>query len=192
MKNMDDLGLKECSYQADLFEMSVSEAKCSSKIFIRRFMNSELAGRMDRAGILFDALDVKDALKELDAQYGESSYGTVKFSVEEMRWIGYIYRYFAYVEEKSSKQIYKMINPDLLRKLYFPYHSLDPLQAIERIKEAAGQSSYDDKITDIAYGVEVLRRVRNRCAADEVKCHKSFSGLIASEEGSEYGSGKNK
>ncbi len=161
MKKMDSLGLKICSYQANLFENSIQSVKCSSKIFIRRFMNSNLAKRMDSAGFIFDSLDVSDAMRELEEQYGESSYGIEKFPVEEMYWIGYIYRYWAYVSGKSSKQIYKIIKPEKMRQLYFPYHSLDPLQAIERIMEEI-EPEEQKGIDDIAKGVIALRKVRNR------------------------------
>lgn len=161
MKEMDYLGLKMCNYQALLFEASVENTGCSSKIFIRRFMNSELANRMDKTGLMFESLDIVDAIGELEAQYGVSDYGIEKFSTEELHWIGYIYRYWAYVSEKSSKQLYKIIKPEKLRKLYFPYHSLDPLQAIERIADETGIKS-DDDIGDISKGVIALRKVRSK------------------------------
>ena len=75
-----------------------------------------------------------------------------------MHWIGYIYRYWAYTYEKSSKQLFKYIKSEKLRNLYFPYHSLDPAQAIERILEAKGIDNYDQ----IARGVEIVRRVRKK------------------------------
>ena len=161
MRKMDSLGLKVCSYQAVLFESSIEQTDCSSKIFIRRFMNSNLAKRMDSVGFVFDSLDVSDAIREIEDQYGRSSYGVEKFTAEEMHWIGYIYRYWAYVTEKTSKQIYKTIKPEYLKKMYFPYHSLDPLQAIDRIMEEIlpeEQSGMDD----IAKGVIALRKVRNK------------------------------
>ena len=161
MKKMDSLGLKMCSYQAALFEKSLEDTDCSSKIFIRRFMNSNLAKRMDNVGFMFDAMDIFDAINEVETQYGASTYGIEKFNVEEMHWIGYIYRYWAYVSEKSSKQIYKIIKPDQLRKLYFPYHSLDPLQAIERMMEELGLEN-SVAMDDISRGVIALRKVRNR------------------------------
>lgn len=161
MKKMDSLGLKICSYQAKLFENSIEKTNCSSKIFIRRFMNSKLAKRMDRIGFIYDSLDVMDAMDEIENQYGESAYGVEKFSVEEMYWIGYIYRYWSYIAEKPSKEIYKLIKPEELRKLYFPYHSLDPLQAIERIMEA-NKSEKESEMDDIARGVIALRKVRNK------------------------------
>ena len=160
MKEIDSIGLRICSYQAVLFEKSIVDTECSSRVFVRRFMNSELAKRMDNIGFLYDSLDVSDAIKEIEDQYGISSYGAEKFSAEEMHWIGYIYRYWAYVTEKSSKQIYKIMKPDELRKLYFPYHSLDPLQAIERIMETMNPGNQTE-MTDIEKGVIALRKVRN-------------------------------
>lgn len=73
-----------CSYQAVLFESSIEGTKCSSKIFIRRFMNSNLAKRMDSAGFMFESPDIADAINELESQYGASAYGIEKFTVEEM------------------------------------------------------------------------------------------------------------
>ncbi len=161
MKKIDSLGLKMCRYQAALFDASLPYTNCSSKIFIRRFMNSELAKRMDSNGILFDSLDITDAIREIELQYGVSSYGTERFGAEELHWIGYIYRYWAYISGMSSRQIYRIMKPEQLRKLYFPYHSLDPLQAIERIMEETEAGEQED-ITDIARGVAALRKVRNK------------------------------
>lgn len=158
MRRMDNYGLKLCKFQAELFEKSIDETECGSKIFIRRFMLSDLAKRMDGEGFLFEAIDVTDALREIEIQFGPSDYGKVKFGREELYWTGYIYRYWSYITEKSSKQIYRIVKPEELRKLYFPYHSLDPEQVIERIKESKGITAEDD----IKRGVEILRKVRAR------------------------------
>ena len=120
MKKMDPFGLKLCSYQAALFEASVRAAECSSAVFIRRFMNSDLAKRMDKPGFLFESLDVKAAIGEAEAQYGASSCGTEKYSPEEMHRIGSLYRYWAYTAERSSRQCCKTVKPGMLRKLFFP------------------------------------------------------------------------
>lgn len=69
---------KICGDQAELFEKSISETECSSRIFIRRFMKSDLAKRMDKNGMLFESLDLLDALEEINEEYGESSYGKEK------------------------------------------------------------------------------------------------------------------
>ena len=57
------------------------------------------------------------------------------------------------------------MKPEELEKLYFPYHSLDPEQAIERIMEAKGLKEEDE----IARGVEIMRRVRAKWAAKEAQ-----------------------
>ena len=158
MRKIDTYGLKLCNFQAELFQKSLNETTCSSKIFIRRFMLSDLAKRMDSEGFLFDAIDVTDALCEIEEQFGPSNYGTIKFSTEELYWAGYIYRYWSYTARKSSKQVYQIVKPDELQKLYFPYHSLDPEIAIERIKEAHGIHEIDE----IARGVAILRKIRER------------------------------
>ena len=163
MKTMDSIGLKLCSYQAKLFEESLQRTECSSGIFIRRFMNSELSARMDRNGFLFEATNVWDAIDEVEMQYGTSNYGREKYNSEEMHWIGYIYRYWAYTHRMSSKRVYKIVKPDYLRKMYYPYHSLDPMQAIERLKEEL-HAEYDTDPTDIERGVRILREVRRRAA----------------------------
>ena len=58
---------------------------------------------------------------------------TVKYNLNELYWIGYLYRYFSYTYNMSSIQVYKIVKPKELRGLYLPYHTLDPSQAIERI-----------------------------------------------------------
>lgn len=158
MRKIDHYGLKLCNFQAELFQKSLTETECSSKIFIRRFMLSDFAKRMDTDGFLFDAISITDALQEIENQFGPSDYGTTKFSREEIYWTGYIYRYWSYTTGKSSKQIYKITKPEELQKLYFPYHSLDPEVAINRIKEAKGIRDLDE----IKRGVEILRKIRGR------------------------------
>ncbi len=155
MKKFDSYGLNICALQAEVFERSLTSTQCSSPIFIRRFLNSDVAARMDKLGFLYESIDVTDILIEVEEQYGPSSYGKERYGKEELYWMGYIYRYFAYTYEKSSKLTYKMIKPTELYKVYHPYHSLDPSQAIERILEAKGYVEEDL----IAKGVKIFREI---------------------------------
>ena len=158
MKNFDEFGLKLCRMQAEVFELSASAAKCSSAIFIRRFMNSSVASRMDKNSFLFEACDQNSVLLEIEQEFGATDYGKEKYSREELYWIGYLYRYWCYTFSKTSKQVYKLIKPKELRTLYYPYHSLDPMQAIERILEAKElpEEDYTQK------GVAILRKIINK------------------------------
>ncbi len=158
MKKIDEEGLKLCALQAEVFADSLKVTQCSSPIFIRRFMNSEVAARMDRKGFLLEVCDVTSIFNEVEAQYGPTSYGKERYGREELYWMGYLYRYWTYTYEKSSKQVYKQMKPKNLRKLYYPYHSLDPAQAIERILESSDrkEEDYTEK------GVQILRRILER------------------------------
>ena len=161
MRKIDSLGLKLCSFQAQLFEESLNKCECSSRIFTRRFLNSELAKRMDNDGFLFESLTISDAIDEINQQYGESTYGKEKYTAEEMYWIGYIYRYWSYCHEQTSRLIYKIVKPEQMNKMYFPYHSLDPCQAIERILEETGMEAVNEA-DDISRGVEILRKIKSK------------------------------
>lgn len=156
MKEFDEYGLKMCQYQGNLFLESLDKTNCSSPIFLRRFMYSKTAQRMDRESFLFESFSVADAIEEIEEEYGNSDYGRIRYSREELYWIGYVYRYWSYTRKMSSRAVYRLIKPEELRKLYFPYHSLDPSQAIERIMEAKGMTEEDY----VKRGVEILRRMR--------------------------------
>ena len=95
------------------------------------------------------------AIEEINEEFGDSTYGKEKYSENELYWIGYLYRYWAYTYQKTSKQLYRMTKPKELRELYYPYHSLDPAQAIERILEAKGMKEED--LT--TRGVKILREL---------------------------------
>ncbi len=138
MRKIDDDGLLLCKLQAEAFELSISKVETSSPVFIRRFMHSQVARLMDNLGALEIILLPKDMLDLIEEEYGPSSYGSEKYTQNEMYWIGYIYRYFSYTYEKSALQVYRIVKPHELRGMYLPYHTMDPSQAIERILEAKG------------------------------------------------------
>ena len=120
-------------------------------------MNSQVAHRMDLGGFLFEACDTNQIFEEINTEFGESSYGKEKYYEAELYWIGYVYRYWSYTYQKTSKQVYKFIKPQELRSLYYQYHSLDPAQAIERILEAKGVNERD--LTK--RGVRIMRDLIN-------------------------------
>lgn len=160
MKKIDKDGLLLCELQATAFEKSVEGTGASSEIFIRRFMKSQIAKRIDNTSILESNIQAHDILELVEEEYGISHYGTVKYMHNEIYWIGYIYRYFAITYELTSAQIYKIIKPKELRGLFLPYHALDPSQAIERILEAKKMLWDDEKEQERQY--EIFKKIRNR------------------------------
>ena len=159
MREFDSTGLLMCNLQAEAFEKSVDSVDTSSEIFVRRFMNSDIAKLIDSGGILMTNYRSDDLLEQVEEQYGKSNYGSVKYSRDEMYRIGYIYRYYSYTYEQSSAKIYKILKPKELRGLYGPYHTLDPSQAIERILEAKGEIRTEEEELKRQYAI--LCDVRN-------------------------------
>ena len=165
MKTIDNNGLILCDLQSELFEKSTS-LDCSSEIFIRRFMNSKVVKKFDSTQILVDTLTLTDVLEELNNEYGNTSYGSVKYSKSELYWIGHLYRYFCYTYEMSSKQIYKIIKPKELKSLFLAYHTFDTKQAIERILESKNinlNKNYTEE------GLQILRKIRKNIAIHQMK-----------------------
>lgn len=160
MRKMDKDGLLLCDIQGKIFEQSATLQQCSSGIFIRRYMNSRFCVRMDKGGYLYEATSIPQIFDEIEEEYGKSTYGKVIFSKDELYWIGYLYRYFAYVYEIRSQQIYKIITGSELRRQYYPYHTMDPLFAIERILEAREINLCKTKEEITRQGIEILRNLR--------------------------------
>ena len=158
MKKINKDGLLLCDLQAKTFECAVDLASVSSEIFIRRFMNSNAAKRMDNTSILQTNIHEKDILVLIEEQYGKSDYGSVKYTHDEMFWIGYLYRFLCYTYDLSSVQAYKIAKPRELRGLFPAYHTLDPSQAIERILEAKGL--WVDEETELKRQYEIFKRIR--------------------------------
>ena len=155
---IDRDGLILCDIQAKAFELSLTSTDCSSEIFIRRFMYSEVAGQMDNLSFLDTNLQAKDIIYDIDSQFGRTNYGSVKYTANEMHWIGYIYRYFSYTYKKSSIQVFKIVKPKELRNLYLPYHTMDPSKAIDMILEAKGLAT--DEETELRRQFEIFKRIR--------------------------------
>ena len=155
MKEFDEYGLRLCRFQANVFEASREKTDCSSAIFLRRFMLSDAARRFDTNKELYGAADVGGILEEIEEEFGPSKYGRVKYASEELYWIGYIYRYWCYTREITSRRVYRIIKPAELRSLYYAYHTLDPAAAVERIMEAKGIRERDY----LKEGVTILRRL---------------------------------
>ena len=122
-------------------------------------MNSEVAKQLDNMTVLQNNTQAADLLVLIDEEYGKSEYGSVKYSPNELYWIGYIYRYYAYTYDKTSKQVYKIVKPKELRGLFLPYHTMDAAQAIDRILEAKGFAN--DNIDEEKRQFEIFKRIRN-------------------------------
>ena len=65
MKNIDKDGLLVCSIQGKVFLNLLTYFKCSSEIFMRRFMMSEIVKEFDSLSILDDTLTIDNVYERL-------------------------------------------------------------------------------------------------------------------------------
>lgn len=156
MKTMNEDGLLLCDIQGKIFENSIDYVTISSEMFIRRYMLSKIVKSLDDQSFLDDTLTIDDVFDEIDKEYGPLVYGKIKYNKEILYWIGYIYRYFAFTYELSSRQVYRMIKPKELNEAYYVYHTFDCQQAIERLLESKGIYFTPEKQNE-----RLLRLIRN-------------------------------
>lgn len=157
MRRLSSEELKVCAFQGMVFQASAQTCDCGSAVFIRRFMNSRVASRMDADGLAGTPVSVCEVFDQLDGEYGSSAYGSERYSPDELHWIGYVYRYWCCCASMRSKAAFKVASGRKMRDLYAAYHTFDPVQAVERILEADGVVVGEDSIER---GVRVLRGLR--------------------------------
>lgn len=141
-KDFNPEGLRFAEKQGEIFSASLS-LTCSSAIFIRRYLNSNYARAMDGSSPTLP-LESDNCFADLEKEYGPFAYGQVKMSGPILYWIGYLYRYFCFTYGISSAQAYKLIKPAELERVYYPYHSLDPALALEKMLEQRGLFGRED------------------------------------------------
>ena len=120
-------------------------------------MRSDLAARIDRGGQLAETASTSALVSSVEIEYDAHDYGSTRYTPNELYWMGYVYRAWCFAYGQTSKRVYALAGARKMRALYYPYHTLDPLDAVDRIREAAG--IYDSDYTE--QGVEILRRIRN-------------------------------
>lgn len=134
MKTFDHNGLLLAEYQGKLFEKS-HELNYSSGIFFRRFLHSELLDRLDTNNPSAMSLDVNEGINSIQEQFGDSSYGKVKFSKNALFWIGYMYRYISYTREQRTGFVAKLFAYKQLNEVYYSYHTQDPEWCVQSLLE---------------------------------------------------------
>lgn len=159
MRNIDESMRATCAFQGHMFEASAKKlTNCSSAVFVRRFMRSTVACRIDQNGVVWDGANPEDVVMEVDAEYDGKPYGKEIYPREVLYWMGYVYRCGAFVTNLSSSALYALVGAKELRGLYYAYHTLDPVQCVERILESKHVESQEDMLQR---GVRALRRIRS-------------------------------
>lgn len=156
MKRVNEEGRALCRLQGEIFEVSPEVSPSGSAVFVRRYMYSAVAARMDRCTGNTETGTAAALVEEVEREYGGRPYGKERFAAEELYWMGYLYRFWALERGMRSKELVKIIGANELRGLYFPYHTMDAEQAVERILEAKGLKVCDE----LERGVALMRRAR--------------------------------
>ena len=139
MNKTDEICRMLAKIQANLFEKYGDYSKCSPLVFIRRFMNSDLAKRFDNLLVLLETSSVSSMVEELDNQYGKTTFGDPdKYGREPLFWVGYLLRVWCYTYHVSSKVLISKIDLKKIVESYYIYHSFDISYAIEKIIEEQG------------------------------------------------------
>lgn len=134
MKEFDHNGLLLADYQGKIFEKSY-DLNCSTAVFMRRFLHSDLLEILDRNQIFSLSLDVDEGINSIVEQFGQSNYGTEKFSRASLYWIGYMYRYIAYTREESTHFVMSVFHYKQMNNVYYSFHTQDPEWCIHSLLE---------------------------------------------------------
>lgn len=139
MREFDHDGLLLAEYQGKIFEKS-AELGCSTAVFFRRFLHSELVKKMDMNDLTSLSLDVNEGISSIQKQFGESDYGKIRYSKSSLFWIGYMYRYISYTRESSTKFVMNLFSYKQLNDVYYSFHTQDPEWCVKNLLEMNGQS----------------------------------------------------
>lgn len=136
---MDELQLKLCDIQGRLFELS-AEKKYSSAAFVKAFMTSDTAKALDSEYNRMQWAGEEYLLEEVVSAAGDSLTADREiYDTDILYWIGYIYRYWHYYSGEDSAKIYKQAPVETMKRNYMIFHTMDPVLAIEDLKEIHNQ-----------------------------------------------------
>ena len=134
MRQFDHNGLLLAEYQGKLFEKS-NEMNCSTGVYIRRFLHSNLLKKLDTNNPASLSLDIMEGNNSILEQFGDTDYGRVKYSKSAWFWNGYMYRYISYTREQSTKFVMKLFDYKQMNDVYYSFHTQDPEWCIQSLLE---------------------------------------------------------
>lgn len=136
---MNELQIKMCDIQGRLFELSADKG-LSSAAFIKTFMLSEVSKGLDSKFNHMQWAGEEYLLDEIVSTSSENltNKGEV-YSKDILYWIGYLYRYWHYYTGEDSAKIYKQAPVKTMKRNYMIFHTMDPVVAIENLKEIYNQ-----------------------------------------------------
>ncbi|MBQ7249928.1 MAG: hypothetical protein IJS37_01065 [Bacilli bacterium] len=151
-REMDESGLRLCRKQALVFVES-RRLPIGSADFIRRYCYTEYCWCFDSLACYNLGMEIEPFLEEFEATLPKGSKAP-KWNEDELHWIGYVYRYWAYIDCLPMKAIYRKFPATKMRAFYPAYHSLDPQTAIDIWKEEFGLGRDEQDMLELFRKVE--------------------------------------
>lgn len=137
---MDFLYMSIADDMGRLFALS-NKLGFDSRDFIEKFMLSDTCRKMDRP---FDHLQFAGEAYAMETFLKEMGNSILKsddrFIEPDLHWIGYIYRYWYFYTNESSKEIYKQADVETMYRASAYYSLLTEELVIENLKK-----DYKDK-----------------------------------------------
>ena len=131
----ESLKLALCEMQAQLFAQSGEEGY-ASELFIKAFMNSEIAKDLDKPFNHMQWAGTHYLMSRMEEENSEALVQGECYDTEALYWTGYLYRYWHIYTDESSREIYKQASAKTMRVVYLMYHTMSPEMAIERLKDS--------------------------------------------------------
>ena len=132
---MDELQLQLCDIQGRLFVLS-GENKLPSAAFIRAFMTSEVARKLDSRYDRTQWMGEEYLLEEIKSCSGDALAAPDEiYAADILYWIGYIYRYWHYYTGEESSKILRQAPEGRMRRNFLMFHTMDPSLAVDKLKE---------------------------------------------------------
>ncbi len=136
---MNELELKLCDIQGRLFELSAKK-HYDSATFVKLFMTSKTAKALDSKYNRMQWAGEEYLLEEVVASAENMTANDDKiFSEDVLYWIGYLYRYWHFHTGEDSAKIYRQAPVETMKRNYLMFHTMDPVLAIEDLKEIYNQ-----------------------------------------------------
>lgn len=136
---MNELQIKMCDIQGRLFELSADKG-LGSAAFVKSFMLSEVAKGLDSKFNHMQWAGEEYLLDEIVSTSSEKLTGDGEvYTKDILYWIGYLYRYWHYYTDEDSVKIYKQAPVQTMKRNYMIFHTMDPVVAIENLKEIYNQ-----------------------------------------------------
>ena len=132
---MTSIELQLCDIQGGLFKL-LARRGINSAEFVQVFMKSATGKALDSTYNRMQWIGEEYLLEEVIDEAGDrfEKPGEV-YSEELIYWIGYIYRYWHYMTEESSKEIYKQVPVKVMKQNYEWLYMMTPEEVREVLKE---------------------------------------------------------